>query len=218
MDLQQLVRKAIPRPVLEQFVPPETFAAWDAEERQAALETRVDQARGHEAAVASLTAELRQANEDVDRLAAEEHKKQAALIAAQQRTGVALKRKQAITYALTSSRRRFEASMRDSAPMNLLREFATRVDRLIAKAIPVTNQYDLSHRITGIRQTVFLRGDPTARRHALYELRRNILQAWPLEALSDAELEAKFAAAVEALPAITPPPSLEEYKRQRDAA
>jgi len=200
MDVDRILEMLVPgrRAKLEE----EYRAAVNAERRQqaealAALESETrDQLR-------TLDLQCGKSRADLEKLIE-------AMRAAEEKVLALRRERQQVLGALDAARRTFEQAMRASAPADLLRSFVGRIDRLIEQAVPVTafhTFYDGNRR----QRHVEVAGDAQARRIALFRLKQQVQDGWHLEPLTDAEFEERFAKAIEAIPAMTAPPTVEEY-------
>jgi len=148
----------------------------------------------------------------------DENRKRDALAAATGRVRTAERQLQNEVAALEELRRRFEQTMRQTASTDLHRGFRDHVEGLIEKAVPETS-YVTFRTALGERRDVPVTGDATARRRALFKLRQEILNNWPLEPLDDVAFKERFRAAVAALPAVEDPPTAEQFiARQNGSA
>jgi hypothetical protein len=153
----------------------------------------------------------------LDKAMAKRAKKQEALAVATAEEASVQRELQNINAALTALDRDRQRALRASASYDLLRGFRDQVEVEIEKAVPEISYVSFKTAM-GERRDVPVAGDATTRRLALFRLRQEVLNQWPLEPLDDTSLVEKFKAAMEALPPIEPPPTAEEFIRRQNGA
>jgi hypothetical protein len=195
--------------LIERFTPG-GLAELERREADAVLEKRKEAAARFAETDGPLATALDVIAPQIERANADVTKKAEALRLSEEKRAGLIRERHNIAAQRSAARLAFERTMRETAPKELIASFLARTEDLLHKAVPantVIRVYSGNHEPRHIPVS----GSADARKRGLFALRQALNNTWAHLPLTDAEFTTMFEAAIAALPALTPPPTAEEF-------